>query len=221
MIVMKRILLAAAVLLWASLFASGQRRTVIFEDSPILHLGMFVTDYEDGTSDYFIRLDDNNHYKDSVCIVLSREECPAMYNAILQLERKFREWSYEARANRVSNYSRPMDVEFPPVRFTWRTRVELGYGLAYWDKKWHTARPEHFPTFSFVIDEEGHCSVCINTTFIDVEDPSCTLDSRIIFHSTGILRDFRERCNLRKIDRIYAEKNPAPRSKEFYDSIFK
>lgn len=216
---MKRILLAAAVLLWASLFASGQRRVFLEKEyEPLLSRDIFVIVSDGKISEYAFQFKntDLEGWKDSLFVVMDKAECARMRKALREFRLKYREWRYAARSNGVTNYSRPFEIDFPPVTIQ-RIPYDKRFGLwGTWEENLQTAQKVKFEPV-FEVSRDGGPSACCYLTI-----PSADGDStgyKIRLNLWAYCSIFLKACNTDRLDKMYQDRQPKP--KEFYDSIFK
>ena len=216
---MKQILILLFILP-ISLWGQTEHRTYMKVGSYGLHDDMYVTKDVNGEYHFHIQLWNMSHFDDSVFMVLNEVECEQMMNALTKLNSTYRRWSSAAHLHKVKDYIRPMDIEFPQVTFQWRTIMEVFPGRPVLERSYRQTGPTDFPQPYFKVDKEGRCSIAMCTMLPEATDGDTEYELSMHFASSSLLRDLIKRCNSTWAIAEY-EQEHRPRTKEFYDSIFR
>ena len=203
---MKRLTLIAALLAGVTFIAPAQRRTYLQKDYSGLRQTMYVSDAPSGELEYCIELKNwGGHPRDTVFVIMSRAECAAMHEALKELRSVFRRWQATARNHKVTNYSRSVDIELPPVSFAWRSIMTADSGREYMDYHDRRCAATEFPKPVFVVGSDGDCAVEIVT---DLLDPVCGGEPyhvRVLLLSPAFVTPLIEMTDVRRADRKLAK----------------
>ena len=204
-------------LMWYPCF--GQHRTyIIGQHDDVLHRDLFVVEMEDGALEYHIGMSNSLSPRDTVHMVMSREQCEQMREALVQLRDKFSEWAAAAKKHGVRDYSRPFEIELPAVAFEWRSEYQA---LIY---------RAHGPVHRmdgvklapmFVVSGRGLCSVKIEAMLCAYGLDGDGYEFETYISGPASFRKYIRMCDVRWVNRQFNKLRIEPGTKEFYDSLFK
>lgn len=206
-------------LLLASVLGQAQHRTYLNTAPSSVHQDLYMTQDDDGSYRFYVQLENWEHSRDSVFIVLNESECLKVREAFRELDETYSRWSSAAHMHRIKSYSRPMDIEFPRVVFQWKATRDV-YRKELYEDEFRKSVLTTFPRPVFIVDSEGRCGVEMKTVFYEADNLSNKYQFRTLFWSSSSIRNVIRRCNPEKNIATYKKMNPR-RTAEFYDSIFR
>ena len=191
----------------------AQQRVYIVSGYAHGHDDLYVTETESGGLVYHIGFDNIKNPKDSVYIVLSKQECKEFSGAIRELEKILNKWTRKATAHNVTGYSRPVDVTMPALTFEWREYITDHWGYREFSEP--KSMSGVIPSVTFIVDNYGHTWLQLEATLKhgDTNREFCSILTR-----GGFMDNLLCRCNTKWVDAQYKKLKPKPN--EYYDTIF-
>ena len=215
---MKKAFLIIYALLLGFLAMAQPRTYIIKPYDAVLDEDLYVVEQPGGSLEYHLGVYNFEHVEDSVHLVMTRRECELMYEALRKIRSKYNEWTIVARRNKVRNYTRRFDVEMPLMSYEWREAYTAYNSLAGRSgyKPVCRADSQRLPAPEFVVTDDGRCIIEFRTT---LTKDDARYDLRFIIPADSRLCSFMKHCDIRWVDKQYEKLQP--KSKEYYDSLFK
>ena len=215
---MKRYVISLCILL-TSVMGQAQHRTYIETDREDMRRDVYVTRGEDEQLYLHLQLWNCRASRDSVFVVLGETECREMREALCQLKATYYRWSSSARAHKVKDYIRPVEIKFPKVVFQWRTTEDV-FGKELYERDCRRTEHIDFPQPYFKVDKEGRCYMIFEASLYDYEDGSKPYGLSLLFASSYDFNELIKRCNFSRAASKYERLNQN-RTEAFYDSVFR
>ena len=212
---MKKLILTL-LLLSSFHFASGQFKVRVIDKDEGYPSTVYVLVDNYEVSAYGIQVENFQlgHYDDPVFIEMTREECAQMRSALKKIRRQYRKWDLSAKVHNVRNYAKMFDTTLPPVSLLWTTTEESAWG-GKTDVKHRADSVVLSPCFYV---KDGNTSAACRYAPDGIGSDKFSIR---IFLTPYNLNNLIRNCDTKRIDRLYREKHPKPKSKEYYDSIFR
>ena len=198
--------------------ARAQQRYYIVQGYVPGHNDLFVVELPSGELEYHLGLDNYESFKDTVHLVLSKEECKEFSKALDKLYVQFARWERIAKINDVKNYVRPFDVEIPPICFEWREYIDDTFSYRVFSERHRSTEKIHIAAYFRVFELSGnkYCTIDLKA---DIPYASNSVYKfRTSIPSCGWIDSIIHRCDTRWINAKYKKLKPKP--KEYYDSLF-